>query len=100
MGVINALGNTMGFIAPIVTGLITNHHNDIRHWQVGYKIILNLLAELWALLRLLSPGSLLITIKIISGIGRSGTILFGFFLAVLWAFYSANGHRVHCQPSQ
>ena len=34
MGVINAVGNTMGFIAPLVTGLITNHHNDVRHWQV------------------------------------------------------------------
>jgi len=34
MGVINAVGNTMGFIAPNVTGLITNHHNDVRHWQV------------------------------------------------------------------
>jgi hypothetical protein len=37
MGVINAVGNTMGFIAPNVTGLITNHHNDVRHWQVGLK---------------------------------------------------------------
>ena len=34
MGIINALGNTMGFIAPTFTGLITNDHNDTAHWQV------------------------------------------------------------------
>lgn len=34
MGIINALGNTMGFLAPMVTGLIINHHNDVPHWKV------------------------------------------------------------------
>ena len=34
MGVINALGNTMGFVAPMIVGKIVNGHNDVEHWQV------------------------------------------------------------------
>ena len=34
MGVINALGNTMGFVAPMIVGLLINNHNDQEHWQV------------------------------------------------------------------
>ena len=34
MGVINALGNTMGFVAPFVVGYIIKGHNDVQHWQV------------------------------------------------------------------
>ena len=34
MGVINALGNTMGFVAPMIVGLLINNHNDQDHWQV------------------------------------------------------------------
>eukprot|EP00091_Calanus_sinicus_P000134 TRINITY_DN10058_c0_g1_i1.p3 TRINITY_DN10058_c0_g1~~TRINITY_DN10058_c0_g1_i1.p3 ORF type:complete len:103 (-),score=25.10 TRINITY_DN10058_c0_g1_i1:65-373(-) len=33
MGIINALGNTMGFLAPMVTGLIINHHNNVIRWK-------------------------------------------------------------------
>ncbi|XP_023326905.1 putative inorganic phosphate cotransporter [Eurytemora carolleeae] len=38
MGIINALGNTMGFIAPTFTGLITNDHNDTAHWQIVFFV--------------------------------------------------------------
>jgi len=38
MGIINALGNTMGFLAPMVTGLIINHHNTASHWKVLFWI--------------------------------------------------------------
>lgn len=34
MGIINALGNTMGFIAPQITGILTNGHNDVEHWRI------------------------------------------------------------------
>ena len=34
MGGINALGNTMGFVAPMIVGLLINNHNDQDHWQV------------------------------------------------------------------
>ena len=34
MGVINALGNTMGFVAPMIVGHIIQGHNDVEHWQV------------------------------------------------------------------
>lgn len=34
MGVINALGNTMGFVAPTIVGYIIKGHNDKEHWQV------------------------------------------------------------------
>ena len=37
MGVINALGNTMGFVAPMIVGKIVNGHNDVEHWQVITK---------------------------------------------------------------
>jgi len=33
MGIINALGNTMGFLAPMVTGIIINHHNNVTRWK-------------------------------------------------------------------
>eukprot|EP00092_Neocalanus_flemingeri_P030040 GFUD01032614.1.p1 GENE.GFUD01032614.1~~GFUD01032614.1.p1 ORF type:complete len:475 (-),score=61.04 GFUD01032614.1:7-1431(-) len=33
MGIINALGNTMGFLAPMVTGLIINHHDNVTRWK-------------------------------------------------------------------
>ena len=32
------LGNVMGFVAPQVTGLIINGHNDIKHWQEVFFI--------------------------------------------------------------
>ena len=38
MGVINALGNTMGFVAPMIVGYIIKGHNDVQHWQVGNRI--------------------------------------------------------------
>ena len=34
MGIINALGNTMGFVAPMIVGYMINNHNDREHWQV------------------------------------------------------------------
>ena len=34
MGIINALGNTMGFVAPMIVGDMINNHNDQEHWQV------------------------------------------------------------------
>ena len=34
MGIINALGNTMGFLDPMVTSLIINHHNNVTRWKV------------------------------------------------------------------
>ena len=37
MGVINALGNTMGFVAPMIVGKIVNGHNDVENWQVKFK---------------------------------------------------------------
>ena len=36
MGIINALGNTMGFLAPMVTGIIINHHNNVTRWKVRF----------------------------------------------------------------
>lgn len=38
MGIINALGNVMGFVAPQVTGWIINGHNDIDHWRMVFLI--------------------------------------------------------------
>ena len=35
MGIINALGNTMGFVAPMIVGYIISSHNDAGHWKVG-----------------------------------------------------------------
>ena len=37
MGVINALGNTMGFVAPLIVGDIISRHNDEEHWKVENK---------------------------------------------------------------
>ena len=28
----------MGFVAPLVTGLIINGHNDVNHWQEVFLI--------------------------------------------------------------
>ena len=28
----------MGFVAPQVTGLIINHHNDMHHWNIVFYI--------------------------------------------------------------
>ena len=39
-GVINALGNTMGFVAPMIVGLLINGHNDVAHWQVVNSVTL------------------------------------------------------------
>jgi len=36
MGVINALGNTMGFVAPTIVGYIIKGHNDKEHWQTVF----------------------------------------------------------------
>jgi len=33
MGIINALGNTMGFLAPMITGLYINHHDNVTRWK-------------------------------------------------------------------
>ena len=38
MGIINTLGNTMGFVAPMIAGVIINGHNDIKHWQIVFWI--------------------------------------------------------------
>jgi len=38
MGVINALGNTMGFVAPMIVGYIIKGHNDVQHWQYVFWI--------------------------------------------------------------
>ena len=38
MGIINALGNTMGFVAPMIVGDMINNHNDQEHWQVMQEI--------------------------------------------------------------
>ena len=29
------IGNTMGFVAPMIVGYIINDNNDVQHWQVG-----------------------------------------------------------------
>ena len=34
LGIVNALGNTMGFVAPMIVGYIINNNNDLQHWQV------------------------------------------------------------------
>ena len=34
MGIVNTLGNTMGFVAPALVGYIIKGHNDVEHWQV------------------------------------------------------------------
>ena len=31
-------GNVMGFVAPQVTGLIINGHNDVDHWRTVFLI--------------------------------------------------------------
>ena len=38
MGIINALGNTMGFVAPMIVGYIISSHNDAGHWKVGTEL--------------------------------------------------------------
>merc|ERR1711962_1662805 len=38
MGIINSLGNTMGFISPMITGLLTKQHNDKAHWRILFCI--------------------------------------------------------------
>ena len=51
MGIINALGefdlyvsaislpgNTMGFVAPMITGLMTKGHDDLKHWRLLFCI--------------------------------------------------------------
>lgn len=38
MGIINALGNTMGFVAPMIVGDMINNHNDQEHWQQVFWI--------------------------------------------------------------
>ena len=32
------LGNTMGFVAPMIVGIIINDNNDVQHWQVDLSI--------------------------------------------------------------
>ena len=32
-------GNTMGFVAPMIVGIIINDNNDVQHWQVGLSIL-------------------------------------------------------------
>merc|ERR550525_385668 len=34
MGIINALGNTMGFVAPQITGILIKGHDDLEHWRI------------------------------------------------------------------
>lgn len=38
MGMINTLGNTMGFVAPMIVGKIIQGHNDVEHWQTVFWI--------------------------------------------------------------
>ena len=38
MGGINALGNTMGFVAPMIVGAIIEGHNDQDHWDTVFWI--------------------------------------------------------------
>ena len=38
MGVINALGNTMGFVAPMIVGAVIEGHNDQDHWDTVFWI--------------------------------------------------------------
>ena len=45
MGIINALGNTMGFLAPMVTGLIINHHNTASRWKVKLTLVSKIFSE-------------------------------------------------------
>ena len=37
MGIINALGNTMGFVAPMIVGFIISNNNDVGHWKVDFE---------------------------------------------------------------
>ena len=32
---VHVIGNTMGFVAPMIVGYIINDNNDVQHWQVG-----------------------------------------------------------------
>ena len=32
------LGNTMGFVAPMIVGYIINGQNDVEHWQPVFWI--------------------------------------------------------------
>ena len=43
MGIINALGNTMGFVAPMIVGYIINNNNDLQHWQVRRRSVTTVL---------------------------------------------------------
>jgi len=38
MGIVNTLGNTMGFVAPALVGYIIKGHNDVEHWQIVFWI--------------------------------------------------------------
>jgi len=38
MGIINALGNTMGFIAPTITGILIKGHDDLEHWRILFCV--------------------------------------------------------------
>ena len=47
MGIINALGNTMGFVAPMIVGYIISSHNDAGHWKVDTCKIAKYLSSLF-----------------------------------------------------
>ena len=32
------IGNTMGFVAPMIVGIIINGQNDVEHWQLVFWI--------------------------------------------------------------
>ena len=32
------VGNTMGFVAPMIVGIIINGQNDVDHWQLVFWI--------------------------------------------------------------
>ena len=58
LGVINALGNTMGFVAPMIVGLLINGHNDVAHWQVvnSVALVMNITINLLTVGSVLDSG--------------------------------------------
>jgi hypothetical protein len=38
LGITNGFGNTMGFLAPAITGYIINANQDLAHWRTVFFI--------------------------------------------------------------
>jgi len=36
LGITNAAANITGFVAPFITGLLTDGHNDLAHWRTVF----------------------------------------------------------------